>query len=442
MPWYRQLHWQIIIGMVLGLIYGLVASRYGWIGFTDNWIKPWGTIFINLLKMIAMPMILASLVAGVASLSDLAKLSRIGGKTIALFLITTTIAVTIGLLLVNVLKPGKTLSPQIRKQLAEVYQDSVQEKADYARKKKEQGPLQPIVDIVPPNIIDAASNNRNMLQMVFLAVLIGVGLVKSDKEKTGIISKIFDSLNELILRVVELIMLIAPVGVFAQIASVITDLGGEDPIRALKILKALGFYMIVIFLGLIIHVGVVYMGMLKLFTDIGISRFLRAIRPAQLIGFSTSSSAATLPITMECCEKGLGLPEEITGFTLPVGATVNMDGTSLYQAVAVVFIAQIMGMDLSFANQITIVITCVLASVGAAGVPGAGIVMLVIVLQSINVPVEGIALIIGVDRLIDMFRTATNLTGDATVTAVISYWEDRDRIKPPEDEISERISTA
>lgn len=442
MPWYRQLHWQIIIGMVLGLIYGLVASRYGWIGFTDNWIKPWGTIFINLLKMIAMPMILASLVAGVASLSDLAKLSRIGGKTIALFLITTTIAVTIGLLLVNVLKPGKTLSPQIRKQLAEVYQDSVQEKADYARKKKEQGPLQPIVDIVPPNIIDAASNNRNMLQMVFLAVLIGVGLVKSDKEKTGIISKIFDSLNELILRVVELIMLIAPVGVFAQIASVITDLGGEDPIRALKILKALGFYMIVIFLGLIIHVGVVYMGMLKLFTDIGISRFLRAIRPAQLIGFSTSSSAATLPITMECCEKGLGLPEEITGFTLPVGATVNMDGTSLYQAVAVVFIAQIMGMDLSFANQITIVITCVLASVGAAGVPGAGIVMLVIVLQSINVPVAGIALIIGVDRLIDMFRTATNLTGDATVTAVISYWEDRDRIKPPEDEISERISTA
>lgn len=423
MPWYRKLHWQIIIAMVLGLIYGLLASRLGWVKFTTYWIKPWGTIFINLLKLIAMPMILASLVTGIASLSDLTKLSRIGGKTIGLYIITTIIAVIIGLLVANAFKLTGAFSGELRNQLKGLYADKIKEKQDIAAKEKGKGPLQPIVNIIPQNAVNAASNNRNMLQMVFLAILIGIGLVKSNKEKTGIISKIFESANELILRIVELIMIIAPFGVFAQLASVITDLAGKDPANAMRILKALGLYMFMVILALFLHTMFVYAGMLKLFTKIGIKEFFKAIEPAMLIAFSTSSSAATLPITMECCEKELGLPEEVTSFTLPVGATVNMDGTSIYQAISVVFIASIMGINLTFMDQITVILTCTLASIGAAGVPGAGVVMLVIVMQSINIPIEGIALVLGVERIIDMFRSVTNITGDSAVTCVVSQSE-------------------
>lgn len=425
MPWYRQLHWQIIMGMILGLLYGLLSSHFGWIDFTESWVKPWGTIFINLLKMIAMPMILASLVTGVASLSDLTKLSRIGFKTIALYLVTTIIAITLGLILVNVLKPGRSLSPELHKQLKETYASKVKESEEDAVEAKKRAPLDLIVSMVPQNIIDAASNNKNMLQMVFIALLIGIGLVKSDREKTEIVRKFFDAANELILRIVELIMIVAPIGVFAQIAAVISELAGKDPSRALRILHALGFYLVVVLIGFVMHMGLVYGGLVKFFTKISVGDFFRAIRKAQLIGFSTSSSAATLPVTMECCEKELDLPEEITSFTLPVGATINMDGTSLYQAVSAVFIAQIMGIDLTLFQQITIVLTCTLASVGAAGVPGAGVVMLVIVLQAINVPVEGIALILGVERIADMFRTVVNITGDAAVTTVVAGSEEK-----------------
>ncbi|MCD4783095.1 MAG: dicarboxylate/amino acid:cation symporter [Candidatus Eremiobacteraeota bacterium] len=423
MPWYKKLHWQIIIAMILGLIYGLIASRFGWVKFTEYWIKPWGTIFINLLKLIAMPMILASLVTGIASLSDLTKLSRIGGKTIGLYIITTIIAVILALLVANAFKSTGAFSGELRKQLKEMYAGKIQEKQDIAAKQIKKGPLQSIVNIIPQNAVDAASNNRNMLQMVFLAILIGIGLVKSNKEKTGIISKIFESANELILRIVELIMVIAPFGVFAQLASVITELAGNDPANAMRVLKALGLYLFMVILALFLHVMFVYIGMLKLFTKISIKEFFKAIQPAMLIAFSTSSSAATLPITMECCEKELGLPEEITSFTLPVGATVNMDGTSIYQAISVVFIAHIMGINLTFMDQITVILTCTLASIGAAGVPGAGVVMLVIVMQAINIPIEGIALVLGVERIIDMFRSVVNITGDSAVTCVVSQSE-------------------
>jgi len=423
MPWYKKLHWQIIMGMALGLIYGLVATYMGWAKFTADWIKPWGTIFINLLKLIAMPMIIASLICGVASLSDLTKLSRIGGKTILLYFTTTVIAVIIGLLLVNTLKPGAHFPKSIKEELKRKYQAKVEKSEDIAVKEKKRGPLDTIVRIIPQNVIDSASNNRNMLQMVFVALLIGIALVKAKSEKTKILRQFFEAMNDVVMIIVDLIMKIAPIGVFAQIAGVITGLAGKNPLEALHILKALGFYLLVVLGGLLIHVIGIYGLMIKIFTKYGIGEFFRGISDAQLIAFSTSSSAATLPVTKECCERELGIPEEITSFTLPVGATVNMDGTSLFQAVSVVFIAQILGMDLSLTQQIIIVLTCTLASIGAAGVPGAGVVMLVIVLQSINVPVDGIALIMGVERIIDMFRTVTNVTGDAAVTAVVANSE-------------------
>lgn len=424
MPWYRQLHWQIVIGMVLGTLLGVTASLLGWGDFVAQWIKPFGTIFINLLKLAAMPMIIVSLVTGIASLSDLTKLSRIGGKTIAIYLATTVLAVIIGLLLVSIIKPGSSLPEDMRQQLEQSYSDTLAQRASQAEQVKKSGPLQFIVDIVPENVINAFSDNRLMLQMVFIALLLGIGLVKSDKEKTQIIIDLFSAANELVLKIVEMIMLIAPIGVFAQISTVITELADKDPVQALMVLKTLGVYLGTVIIGLSIQTFLVYGGMLKFFTSISFKDFFKAMRPVQLIAFSTSSSAATLPVTMECCEKELKIPEEITSFTLPVGATVNMDGTSLFQAVSVVFIAQIIGYNLTLMDQLAVILTTLLASIGTAGVPGAGVVMLVIVLQSINIPIEGIVLILGVERIIDMFRTVTNVTGDAVVTAMVAKSEE------------------
>lgn len=423
MPWYRQLYWQIIIGMIAGLIFGLLASSMGWIEFTSNWIKPWGTIFINLLKLIAIPMILASLVTGVASLSDLAKLSRIGGKTIALYVGTTIIAIIVGLIIVNMVQPGKSMSLSMREKMAKLYSEKVEQSAKTATETRQSGPLQPIIDIVPGNVFQSISDNKNMLQVVFLAIMLGIGLIQVEKSKSEHVRVFFQSLNDVILNIVELVMKFAPIGVFAQISSVLTELSGSDPRKALEILQALGAYGMVVLLGLLIHTGGFYSLLLRLFTPMSVGFFFKTIRPAQIIAFSTSSSAATLPVNMERCEKGLGIPEEITSFTLPLGATINMDGTAVYQSVAAVFIAQVLGMNLTFLDQVTIVLTATLASIGAAGVPGAGVVMLVIVLQSIHVPIEGIALILGIDRILDMFRTVTNITGDAVITSIVAHSE-------------------
>lgn len=424
MPWFKKLHWQIIIAMLLGLIFGLTATKMGWSKFTTNWIKPWGTIFINLLKFIAIPMILSSLIVGVASLSDLTRLSRIGGRTITLYIITTVIAIIIGLILVNTLKPGKAFPVEMRDKLQQLYQNKVSDSEQTLEEAKKAGPLSSLVNIVPQNAFEAAADNTKMLQVVFIALIVGMGMVKAGREKAETLKKFFESMNDVIMCVVDMIMIVAPIGVFAQISSTITDLAGSDPMHALQILRALGFYIIVVLIGLFIHTVGVYGSILRLFTNIGFGRFFNAIRPVQLIGFSTSSSAATLPVNMECCEKELGIKEEICSFTLPVGATINMDGTSLYQAVTAVFIAQILGRDLTLVQQLTIVLTCTLSSIGTAGVPGAGVVMLVIVLQSIHVPVEGIALVLGVERILDMFRTVVNVTGDAAVSAVVAQSEE------------------
>ena len=419
------LHWQIIIGLLLGLTYGVIATNAGWGGFTSDWIAPFGTIFINLLKLIAMPLVLSSLITGVASLSDVKKLSRIGGKTIAIYIGTTAIAVTLGLASVNILRPGDKIPDAMKEKLQMTYEKDASKKAGTVQEVKGRGPLQPIVDIIPSNFFFSASSNRNMLQVVFMAIFIGIGLIQIPKDKGKPLRDFFESLNDVVIKLVDIIMLIAPYGVFALIAQTINKVAGNNPSEIMELLGALGYYMVAVIIGLFAHALITYTGLMRLMTKMPLETFYRGIAPAQLLAFSTSSSGATLPVTMERCEEELGVSEEVSSFVLPLGATINMDGTALYQAVAAVFIAQTLNMSLDIGAQLTIVLTTVLASIGTAAVPGAGIVMLVIILEAVGVPSAGIALILGVDRILDMLRTTINVTGDATVAVIIAHSEDQ-----------------
>ncbi len=409
--------------MILGVLWGLISSITGLNDFTTDYIRPFGTIFIDLLKLIAVPLVLASLVVGVSSLNDMTKLSRMGGKTVAIYMVTTIFAITIGLTVVNIMQPGGTLPAETQASLIESYSESVEGRDDDAQELLDRSPLQFFVDIVPENFFEAAADNTNMLQVVFIAILLGIGIIKIPVQKGRPLINVFEALNDVIIKIVDLIMKTAPYGVFALMAAVIVDLTGDDLGQALLLLRALGWYCLAVVIGLLLHVFIVYSSLFKIFSKMKLRDFFKAIQPAILLGFSTSSSLATLPVTMERVEKNLGVKEEVSSFVLPVGATINMDGTSLYQAIAAVFIAQVLGMDLSIAQQLTIVLTATLASIGAAGVPGAGIIMLVIVLQAIQVPVEGIALILGVDRILDMVRTAVNVTGDAAVSVAVAHTE-------------------
>jgi Na+/H+-dicarboxylate symporter len=418
------LHTQIIGGLILGLIVGLVIIQFGLSPeFTINYIKPIGTIFINALKMIAVPLVFASLVIGVANLGDISKLSRIGGKTILAYLITTVIAITIGLILVNVIKPGDSLPQETRDNLMSLYDDAVGTKKDMAAEVTSKGPLQPLIEIVPENIINAAGDNSSMLQVVFFAIIVGIALLQIPKEKAKNFTSFFDAFNDVIIKIVEYIMLIAPYGVFALMASLIVEIAGDNPDSAVELLLALLKYTLVVLGGLILVIVAIYSLILKSFTKIKFVDFFKAMRPAMLLGFSTSSSSATLPVTMKLVEDELGVSEEVSSFVLPLGATINMNGTSLYQAVAAVFIAQALGMDLTISQQLTIVLTATLAAIGSAGVPGAGLIMLIIVLEAIGVPGAGVALIIAPDRILDMFRTVVNITGDATVCVAVASTE-------------------
>jgi proton glutamate symport protein len=418
------LHWQIIIGLVLGLVYGLVVINIeGGLNFTSDYVKPIGTIFIKALKMIAVPIVLSSLIVGIASIGNISRLSRIGGKTIAIYLITTTIAVCIGLLAVNIIKPGKILPVETRNELMELYADDVADKTTRAREFQDSGPLQPLVNMVTDNIFRSTMTNEDLLQVVLFALIFGVALLQIPKKKRKPVVKFFDGLNEVIIKIIGFIMKIAPYGVFALIASLIVDLAGDNPDKVFEILYAELWYSLTVIIGLGIMLLIIYPTLFKLFTKVKYADFFKGIRPAQLLAFSTSSSSATLPITMKQVEEELGVSEEVSSFVLPLGATINMDGTSLYQSVAAVFIAQALGMDLSLGAQLTIVLTAVLASIGSAGVPGAGMVMLVIVLEAIGVPTAGLALIVAPDRILDMIRTMVNVTGDASVTMVVASTE-------------------
>lgn len=418
------LHIQIIIGLVLGLLYGIASIQFGWgSSFTINYIKPFGTIFVNALKMIAVPLVFASLIVGVANLGDMSKLSRIGGKTIGIYLATTIIAVTLGLLIVNLFEPGKKLPIETRENLMSLYGGEAESKSAVAGELKKQSPLQPLVDVIPENIFAAASDNARMLQVVFFALIVGIALLQIPKGKGEPVIKFFDGLNDVIIKIVEYIMILAPYGVFALIASLLVELAGDNPDKAFELLYALLWYSMTVLIGLATMVLVVYPLLFKLFTKIKYKDFFKGIRPAQLLAFSTSSSSATLPVTMRQVEEELGVSEEVSSFVLPLGATINMDGTSLYQSVAAVFIAQALGLDLTIGQQLMIVLTATLASIGSAGVPGAGMVMLVIVLESIGIPIAGIALIVAPDRILDMCRTVVNVTGDASVSVVVASTE-------------------
>ena len=425
------LHWQIIIGLLLGLVYGIASANYGWGDATANWIAPFGTIFINLLKLIAMPLVLSSLITGVASLSDVKKLSRIGGKTIAIYIGTTTVAVTIGLITVNMLNPGDKVPDAMKNKLQLTYEKDASKKAGTVQKVKERGPLQPLVDIIPSNFFFSASSNRNMLQVVFMAIFVGIGLIQIPNDRGKPVKDFFKSLNDVVIKLVDIIMLMAPYGVFALIAQTINKVAGNNPNEIVELLGALGYYMVAVIIGLLTHAAITYMGLLKLMTQMKYKTFYSGMAPAQLLAFSTSSSGATLPVTMERCEEELGVSEEVSSFVLPLGATINMDGTALYQAVAAVFIAQTLNMSLDIGAQLTIVLTTVLASIGTAAVPGAGIVMLVIILEAVGVPSAGIALILGVDRILDMVRTTINVTGDATVAVIIA--DSENQLKSPKN---------
>jgi len=408
------LHWQILIGMVTGVVFALIMTKFEWGNtFVTNWIKPFGSIFINLLKLIAVPLILGSLIKGVSDLKDISRLSKMGGKTIGLYILTTVIAVTIGLSLVNIIKPGASITEATRTELVASYQGDANSKIEAAEKQKKSGPLQALEDIVPNNIFNAASDNGSMLQVIFFAIFFGIGLILIPEEKSKPVKVFFDSFNEVILKLIDLIMLAAPYGVFALLAALVVESPSSD------LFKALGWYAFCVVLGLILMM-LFYALLVFLITKKTPKFFFNGIAPAQLLGFSTSSSAATLPVTMECVEEHLGVDEEVASFVLPVGATINMDGTSLYQAVAAVFIAQAFGMELSLGVQLGIIVTATLSSIGSAAVPGAGMVMLVIVLAQAGIPEAGLALIFAVDRPLDMCRTSVNITGDAAVSMIVA----------------------
>jgi len=408
------LHWRILLGMVLGVLVGVLMTTIdGGKEIIQDWIKPFGKIFINVLKMIAIPLILAALIKGVSDLKDISKLSKMGGRTIGIYIVTTVIAVSIGLLLVNIIKPGNSITETTRTEMVENYGGNTTKYKDEAKSQKESGPLQALEDLVPQNIFAAATSNRNMLQVIFFAVFFGIGLILIPEEKGETVKKFFDGFNEVILKMVDLIMLAAPYGVFALLAALVV----ESP--SIDLFKALAWYALTVVLGLMVMIGI-YNLIVLLYTKKKPKFFMNGISPAQLLAFSTSSSAATLPVTMERVTEHLGVEEEVSSFVLPIGATINMDGTSLYQAVAAVFIAQAFGMDLTFGTQLGIIATATLASIGSAAVPGAGMVMLVGVLGYAGIPEAGLALIFAIDRPLDMCRTTVNVTGDAAVSMIVA----------------------
>ena len=420
------LHWKILIGMIVGLLFGLLMKNLEQQGFVVDWIKPFGTIFINLLKMIAVPLIVVSLIVGLADLKDISKLSKLGARTVTLYLFTTVFAVSLGLILANTVKPGSFINESSRKSLLANFASDASQKIELAEKTKTTGPLQPLMDVVPENFFKALSDNGSMIQVILFTILLGIGLIMIEEEKAKSVVDFFKGLNDVIMKIIDLIMLFSPYGVFALMAALMVE------IPDFSTLAALGIYGFTVLIGLLLMILFLYPSLLFFMAKVNPITFFKAIAPAQLLAFSTSSSAATLPVTMECVTEKLGVDEEVSSFVLPLGATVNMDGTSLYQAVAALFIAQAMlpnPLDLS--TQLMIIVTATLASIGSAAVPSAGMVMLVIVLGQAGIPEAGLALIFAIDRPLDMCRTVVNVTSDAAVAVIVA--KSVDKLNIPEE---------
>ena len=420
------LHIQILIGLFLGLSFATLSIKLGWpASFTINYIKPFGTVFLNSLKMVAIPLIFVSLVVGVTSIEDVTKLSRIGGKTFLIYTATTILAVALGLIMANLIKPGQVISEQTRDRLMTLYTVETGQHGATTKAIQEKGePLQRLVDLVPENLVASMSNNENLLQVVLVAILFGIALLQITPRKSRPVILFFEGLNDAIIEFIRYIMKLAPIGVFSLVVSLLVEVAGDNnPNEVFEILYALLWYVTTVILGLAFMTFVVYPIILRLFTKMGYVQFFQGIYPAQVVAFTTSSSSATLPVTMERVEKHLGIPEDISSFVLPLGATVNMDGTALYQGVAIVFIAQALGLDLSITAQLAIVTNVVISSIGVAGVPGGAMVTTMMLLQSLGIPAGGLSLILAPDRIIDMCRTVTNITGDTAVAVIIASSE-------------------
>jgi len=462
------LHWKIILGMVLGIVWAVLSSQFGWSKFTLNWIAPFGTIFLNALKLIAIPLVLFSVISGIIGIGSPKHLGKMGAKTLGLYLLSTIFAVSLGLILVNTLKPGEVLDDSARlenriqyelwaidnqveikdaqclscdplntelveklrlKASTEEVSASVQEKLNTADQTIKSGPLQALVDAVPSNIFDAFIKN-SMLQIIFFAIFFGLATLYIPEKEAKVVKDFIYAINEVFLKMIDFVMILAPYFVFALMAGILAEMAGDDLSKMLEIFKGLSFYFLVVLVGLLIMIFITYPLLLKIFTkDFKYFEFFRKIAPAQMLAFSTSSSAATLPVTLEVVEENLKVSKKVSSFVLPIGATVNMDGTSLYQAVAAIFLAQFHLIDLSLGQQLTIVVTATLASIGSAAVPSAGLVMLMIVLSSVGLNPAWIAIVLPVDRLLDMVRTTVNVTGDVTIASLIYKLETDDEAR-------------
>ena len=456
------LHLQVIIALILATFYALLSVNMGWNDFTLDFIDPFGKIFINILKLIAVPLVLFSIISGVAALKDISKLGKIGVKTLLLYVATTFIAVTIGLIAVSILHPGDKVSSDLLKDNRISYElwaqqnqigildeecyicdeanqarvtrirerdsegqgnDWVDDKLSKANNAKESRPLQPLVDIVPSNIFKALFD-MEMLQVIFFSIFFGVVLVMLPEEKSRPVVVFMDGVNEVFIKMVDVVMKAMPFFVFCLLAGAIVNAAGDDPGKLTELISFLLWYSLAVTIGLAFMVFIFYPGLISLIVrKMSYSFFMKGISKAQLTAFSTSSSIATLPVTLNSVENNLGVSKRITSFVLPIGATVNMDGTSLYQAVAVVALAQFHMVDLSLMQQLTIVFTATLASIGAAAIPSAGLVLMIIVLESVGLNPAWIALIFPVDRILDMCRTVVNVTGDATVSSIVANSE-------------------
>jgi proton glutamate symport protein len=408
------LYLKILLAMVLGVGIGYIFLMLGMEQIVDDWIKPWGTIFIRLLKLIAIPLVFISLIKGISQMRDFKKLSQLGSRTLAIYIITTTVAVSMGIGMVSLIQPGKIFPQEKAAIYKEKFAQKIDSGVDNAEKLKETGPISFIVEMVPENIFAAGSDNSAMLQVIFIAILIGVAIVVLGEKTTSVLFPIIEASNSVFLKIIDFIMDFAPIGVFALMASMIVDFSGDAEMFA-----SLGMYALTVILTLFLIAFVLYPVLIKLLCNYSIKDFIKGVFPIQLLAFSTSSSAATLPFTMEHSQKELGVSEEVASFVFPVGCTINMDGTSAYQAVVILFIAQIFGMDLTLVQMLSIVLLTVLASIGTPGVPGGSVVMTVMVLTSVGIPVEGLVLILGIDRPLDMFRTVVNVTGDVFVAKLM-----------------------
>ena len=408
------LYAKILIGMLAGVLIGIAALTFQQTGFVNNWVRPWGQVFIRLLQLIAVPLVFVSLVKGVIGLSDIGKFSRIGIRTIILYLLTTAFAVTVGMSLGLVVRPGQFVDRQTVVSMQENYKSVVEQKKAEADTMKNSGPLSFLEEVVPDNFVAATSDNRKMLQVIFFAVLFGIAALCIERAKIAPVEQLFDSLYHILLKVIDFVIMFAPYGVTALMAGLVIDFSGN-----LSMFGALAVYAITVVGGLLFLISVFYPTLIYLFTKMKPNFFIKTMYPVQLFAFTTSSSAATLPLNLETTENKLGVSNEVTSFVLPVGATVNMDGTSCYQAIAVLFIAQVIGIDLTLMQLFTILLMTIISSIGTPSIPGGSYVILTMVLASVGIPPEGLALILGIDRPLDMLRTAVNVTGDATVAVIV-----------------------